>query len=269
MTHRDFLDLPARSAKPRGVGITHVLDGGLPAAEAPALLETSGDCVDVWKLGWGTAYLDPGLDAKLKLLADHRVLACPGGTLLEIAWAQGRTEAFLDWAAESGFPCVEVSAGTVPMSRGDKERLITAAADRFIVLAEVGMKRPEASLTPHQWADAATRDLAAGATWVLTEGRESGTVGTYAATGAVRGDVVEAVVDAASIDCVVFEAPRKDQQAWFVKRYGPDVNLANVRPAEALGLETLRLGLRADTFGVGQTTTRPWCGIGDHVGERR
>ena len=110
-----FLDLPVRSGKPRRTGITHVLDRGIPLAQVSDLLEQNGGYVDVWKFGWGIAYLDPQLTAKLELLARHRVLASPGGTLLEIAWAQGRAPEFLDWAAGCGFPCVEVSAGTVPM----------------------------------------------------------------------------------------------------------------------------------------------------------
>jgi phosphosulfolactate synthase len=255
MRRPDFLALPARTAKPRRAGITHVLDSGLPVMDTSALLASGGGFVDVWKFGWGTAYLDPGLEAKLDLLAGHRVLACPGGTLLEIAWAQDRTAAALDWAAAVGFPCVEVSAGAVVMSAADKERLIAAAAGRFIVVAEAGSKDPAARLAPEEWARTVRRDLAAGATWVLAEGRESGTVGLYDGSGAVRTDVVDAIVAAAGLDCVVFEAPRKDQQAWFVRRFGPDVNLANVRPAEALGLETLRLGLRADTLGVGAPAT--------------
>ena len=133
----------------------------------------------MWKFGWGIAYLDPQLAAKLDLLARHRVLASPGGTLLEIAWAQGRTSEFLDWAADAGFPCVEVSAGTVPMEDAAKRDLIAAAAERFIVLAEVGSKHAAVRLTPEQWAQAAAGDLEAGATWILAEGRASGTVGIY------------------------------------------------------------------------------------------
>jgi phosphosulfolactate synthase len=245
-----FLDLPARTAKPRGTGITHVLDRGLPLRQAADLLQMCGAYVDVWKLGWGLSYLDPSLEAKLELLASHRVLASPGGTLLEIAWAQGRWRAFLDWARACGFPCVEVSAGTVPMDAAAKQNLIDEAARHFIVLAEVGPKDPAIRLTPDDWARSVTRDLAAGATWVLAEGRASGTVGIYDSSGAVREDLVAAAVSVAGPGAVVFEAPREDQQAWFVRRFGPDVNLANVQPAEALGLETLRLSLRADTYGA-------------------
>jgi phosphosulfolactate synthase len=245
-----FLDLPSRTVKPRGTGITHALDRGLPLGYCADLLDSGGAYVDVWKFGWGISYLDPQLAAKLDLLARHRVLASPGGTLLEIAWAQGRTSEFLDCAADAGFPCVEVSAGTVPMPDAAKRDLIAEAAERFIVLAEVGSKHAAVQLMPEQWASAAAGDLEAGATWILAEGRASGTVGIYESSGAVREDVVEALAAAAGPDCVVFEAPREGQQAWFVRRFGPDVNLANVPPDGALGLETFRLSLRADTYGA-------------------
>jgi phosphosulfolactate synthase len=250
MPRPDFLDLPSRAAKPRRTGITHVLDRGIPLAQSAALLAMNGSYVDVWKLGWGISYLDPNLVAKLELLARHRVLASPGGTLLEIAWAQGRAPEFLDWARGCGFPCVEVSAGTVPMDDEAKRNLIAEAARYFIVLAEVGPKDPGVHLTPQQWAQAVSRDLEAGATWVLAEGRASGTVGIYDPSGAVREDIVTALVSVAGAETLVFEAPREDQQAWFVRHFGPDVNLANVAPADALGLETLRLSLRADTYGA-------------------
>lgn len=250
MPGADFLDLPARSAKPRGTGITHVLDRGMPLGQAADLLATSGSYVDVWKLGWGISYLDPNLAAKLELLDRHRILASPGGTLLEIAWAQGRAAEFLGWARDCRFPCIEVSAGTVPMADAAKQNLIAEAAKHFIVLAEVGPKDPGARMAPAQWAQAVSRDLEAGATWVLAEGRASGTVGIYDRDGAVREDVVDALVSVTGPGSLVFEAPREDQQAWFVRRFGPDVNLANVQAADALGLETLRLSLRADTYGA-------------------
>jgi phosphosulfolactate synthase len=250
MQRPGFLHLPSRAAKPRSTGITHVLDRGIPLAQSADLLATNGPYVDVWKLGWGISYLDPNLEAKLALLARHRVLASPGGTLLEIAWAQGRAAEFLGWARDCGFPCVEVSGGTVPMDSQAKQDLIAEAARHFIVLAEVGPKDPGIQLAPQQWAQAVSRDLEAGATWVLAEGRASGTVGIYDPSGAVRQDVVTALESVAGLDSLVFEAPREDQQAWFVRQFGPDVNLANVQPADALGLETLRLSLRADTYGA-------------------
>src|SRR5216684_4564084 len=192
MVAADFLDLPARAAKPRGTGITHILDRGIPLGQSADLLAMNGSFVDVWKLGWGISYLDPNLAAKLELLARHRVLASPGGTLLEIAWAQGRAAEFLGWARDCGFPCVEVSSGTVPMDAAAKQDLIAEASRHFIVLAEVGPKDPGIRLTPAQWAQAVSRDLESGATWVLAEGRASGTVGIHDRSGAVRQDIVDA-----------------------------------------------------------------------------
>jgi phosphosulfolactate synthase len=242
-----FLMVPPRTRKPRRTGVTHVLDKGMPADDAVRLLQVCGRFVDVWKFGWGTAYLDPGLPEKLAVLREHGVLGCTGGTLLEVAWHQGVVEECLAWAEDLGIPCVEVSCGVVPIGAAEKRRLIEAAAERFVVLAEIGSKDPHAEVSPGSWARAAAADRDAGATWVVTEGRESGTVGLFSPDGDVRGDVAEAVVDAVGVGCAVFEAPRKEQQAWLVRRFGPDVNLGNIAPAETLGVEALRLGLRADT----------------------
>src|SRR6185437_1605115 len=138
----DFLNLPERPAKPRESGLTHVLDKGLPAPQTRALLEAAGEFVDIWKFGWGTAYLDREFETKLGLLAQHDVQACLGGTLLEIAWSQGRVEECLTWAAGAGVPLVEVSRGVMPMSLTDKARLIARAVQSFTVLTEVGIKDP-------------------------------------------------------------------------------------------------------------------------------
>jgi phosphosulfolactate synthase len=243
----DFLNLPARPAKPRTTGITHVLDKGLPAAQTQALLEAAGEFVDIWKFGWGTAYLDRDLGAKLALLAGHGVRACLGGTLLEIAWSQGRVEECLSWAAEAGVPLVEVSRGVMPMPLGDKADLISRAAQAFTVVTEVGSKDPARQLDPADWTDEVSQDLAAGAWLVITEGRESGTVGTYDANGEVIEEIIDAVVGVAGHERILFEAPRKDQQAWCITRFGPDVNLGNVALDDIVNVEALRLGLRADT----------------------
>ena len=246
-TRPDFLTLPERAAKPRRRGITHVLDKGLPIGELDALLQVCGPYIDIWKFGWGTAYLDPGLGDKIALLGQHGVLACTGGTLLEVAWQQDVVPAFEDWVAAMGFPCVEVSSGVVTMTQDEKLALIEQASNGFTVLGEIGAKDPDVEVAASAWALAAAADLVAGATWIVTEGRESGTVGLFDRSGDVRPEVVASVVDAVGAESVVFEAPRKDQQAWLIRRFGPDVNLGNVAPAEVLGLEALRLGLRADT----------------------
>ncbi|HJV08193.1 MAG TPA: phosphosulfolactate synthase [Acidimicrobiales bacterium] len=248
------LHLPRRPAKPRRVGITHVLDKGLPAADLAGVLETCGDYIDIWKFGWGTAYLDPGVEAKLAALAEHGILGCVGGTLLEVAWVQRRVEEFLDWAEAVGFPCIEVSRGAAPMRPDEKYDLIAGATSRFTVLSEVGAKSAADRMACAEWAEEVEGDLAAGARWVLTEGRESGTVGIYDAAGTVREDVVAAVMEAGGVERIVFETPRKDQAVWFIRHCGPDVNLANIPIAEVLGVETLRLGLRADTMQLSTDT---------------
>ena len=246
----NFLTLPFRPPKPRAVGLTHVLDTGVTAPSATDLLGGTAAFVDIWKTGWGTAYVDGRIAEKLAVLAGHDVASCLGGTLLEISWAQGAAEECLAWAHAAGFTHVEVSRGTVPMPMAAKEELVRRASDRFVVLTEVGAKDPAVRHTPAQWGDEAGKDRAAGAALVVAEGRQSGTVGIYDADGTVREDVLDEIVGAVGLDRVVFEAPRASQQAWFVRRFGPGVNLGNVALDEILSVETLRLGLRSDTAGV-------------------
>ena len=249
-----FLTLPERRAKPRTVGLTHVLDKGLTVESTRSVLAAAAAHMDVWKFGWGTAYLDVGLAEKLELLRAHGIRSCLGGTLLEISWSQGRAEDCLDWASAVGFDSVEVSRGVADMSLDEKHALVHVAAQRFVVLSEVGSKDPDQTLTADQWTREVATDIAAGARWVITEGRESGTVGIYREDGAIREDIVSAAVRGGGVDRLLFEAPRKDQQAWLIRAFGPDVNLANIPAQEVIALETLRLGLRADTFDL----TRQW-----------
>lgn len=244
-----FLSLPARSAKPRTAGLTHVLDKSMHLNDLVGFIDSAGDFIDIWKFGWGTGYIDPVIGKKVEALCGHGIRACLGGTLLEVAWAQGKEDDYLAWAADLGLPCVEVSNGALDVPVAEKRRLIGKAAKDFLVLSEVGSKDPSAPVSPTEWAQQAAGDVAAGATWVLGEGRESGSVGLYTPQGEVREEVVDALVSAVGAGALIFEAPRRSQQAWFVRRFGPDVNLGNVIPAEVPGLETLRLGLRADTIG--------------------
>jgi phosphosulfolactate synthase len=243
-----FLRLPERSRKPRRTGLTCVIDGGLPLTDVRAVLESAAASVDVWKLGWGSAYLDAALDAKLALLRRHDVVACPGGTLLEVAAYQGRTEECLDWMAANGFEQIEVSDGLGLLGEEAKAALIRRAAASFIVVSEVGLKRAGSAMPAAMWVELARADLASGAAAVIAEGRESGTVGIYSEDGSARADVVDALLDGVGPERLVFEAPRKDQQAWLIRHVGTDVNVGNVAPRDILGLEALRLGLRADTM---------------------
>jgi len=252
-----FLIVPERSRKPRTVGVTHVLDKGASVARTEAILASAAPFIDIWKFGWGTAYLDPALDRKLAQLRAAGVRSCLGGTLLEIAWLQGKETECLAWAHDVGFACVEVSRGVADMTAAEKHELVRKAADSFVVLTEVGRKDPEHIMAPGEWAEEIAGDLDTGARWVLTEGRESGTVGLYRPDGSVREDVVAAVTSVDGASRILFEAPRKDQQAWLIRAFGPDVNLANVALDEAMALETLRLGLRADTFDL----ARQWLTV--------
>lgn len=258
-----FLDLAARTAKPRRAGITHVLDKGTPPTVIEARLDSVGSAVDVWKFGFGTAYVDPSLDAKLETLRCRGVKACPGGTLLEAAWLQGRVDGFLDWADRAGFACVEVSRGASGLPAEAKREIIAEARRRgFEVFAEIGSKDPGAPARPDEWVAEARRDIDSGASWLVAEGRESGTVGLYGADGSVRSDLVEALEALGGEAPVIYEAPRRSQQAWLINRLGPNVNLANVAPEEVLATEALRLGLRSDTMAL---LTRPGP-IGDPAG---
>lgn len=243
----EFLHLPPRDAKPRAVGVTAAIDGGLPAREVEALLAAGAAYLDLWKFGWGTAYVDPGLPEKLRLLRRHGIASCPGGTLLEVAGRQGRAGDCLDWYAEIGVSHVEVSDGLGGLPRAAKRELIARAGRRFTVWSEVGSKDPAVLVDAAAWVRAVADDLEAGASRVVVEGRESGTVGLFLPDRSVRVHLVDALVHRFGPEPLVFEAPRRDQQAWFVRHLGPEVNLANVDPREAIAVETLRLGLRADT----------------------
>jgi phosphosulfolactate synthase len=245
-----FLDIPARSVVPRTTGLTHVIDSGIGVAATSDVLNGAGRYIDIWKVGWGVAYVDAALPAKIELVAGIGIDVCLGGTLLEIAWAQGKAAECLAWAKAAGFTRVEVSRGTVDMSLAEKRALIARAARDFAVLAEVGSKVAGEVQQAQRWPAECRGDLDAGAMLVVTEGRQSGTVGTFDQHGRVRADVVEAVASAVGVERVIFEAPQASQQAWFVRRFGAEVNLGNVAPADVLPAETLRLGLRADTARV-------------------
>jgi len=249
-----FLKLPARTTKPRSRGITHVLDSGLTPDGTRSFLGQAGHLVDIVKVGWGIGYIDPCLPDKIALCAEHHCTVSLGGTLLEVAAMQDRVAELRDWALAVGISHVEVSDGLCALPPGRKQALIRELAADFAVLAETGAKEGGYPPTPADWGEEMARDLDAGAAWVIAEGRESGTVGLYRADYAIVEDLVEAIARSVPVDKVIFEAPRKNQQAWFVRRFGADVNLGNVAPASVLALETLRLGLRADTVSAGVLT---------------
>jgi phosphosulfolactate synthase len=249
-----FLQLPARTAKPRSSGITHVLDSGLTPEGTRAFLGQAGHLVDIVKVGWGIGYIDPQLSTKVSTCTEHGCPVSLGGTLFEVAAIQDRVGELRDWALSVGMTHIEVSNGLRALTASRKHALVRELSADFVVLAETGAKEGNYPPTPAEWAEEMTRDLDAGASWVIAEGRESGTVGLYHADQGIREDLVSAILAWVPADKVIFEAPGKSQQAWFVRQFGADVNIGNVAPASVLALETLRLGLRADTVSVGALT---------------
>jgi phosphosulfolactate synthase len=243
----DFLDLPRRTLKPRTSGLTHVLDKGLTVSALDALLEQAADYIDVLKVGWGIAYVDPHIKERAVLCRQAGVTLCLGGTLLEVCAAQGRISELTQWAQRTGIGALEVSNGLAGMPTDEKRGLVRRLSGDFVVLAETGAKDGDAPVDAHQWVDEMEADLDAGAHYVIAEGRESGTVGLYHADGSPRVDLAEAIAARIPLEKVIFEAPTKSHQTWFVRKLGSDVGLGNVGTDEVLALETLRLGLRADT----------------------
>ncbi len=244
----DFLDLPQRPGKPRASGLTHVIDTGLSNAEARGLVESAGEYVDLVRLGWGTAYVTPDLQAKIATYIEAGVPVMLGGTLTELAWLQGRVDRLRGWLGELGIENVEISSGTVHIPDDEKIGLIESFAGEFTVFAEVGEKDPAALLAPYRWVSLIRSALGAGASWVTCEGRATGDAGLYRPDGEPRAGLVDEIVHELDRDRLIFEAPQKHQQVWFITNYGADVNLGNVLPHDVLSLETLRLGLRADTL---------------------
>jgi phosphosulfolactate synthase len=242
-----FLDIPERAGKPRERGLTHVLDRGLSLAQVDGLMETAGASVDIVKLGWGTALVSANLRPKLERYAAHGIPVVLGGTLTELAIKQGRVEGLVAWLRELGLRYVEVSDGTIALEPEVKSYLIRQLAGEFTVLAEVGSKDADFIMAPYVWVEQIERDLEAGAWKVIAEARESGTAGIYRADGEVRTGLIDEIVHAIDADRLIFEAPRKEQQVWLLRRLGAECNLGNIAPEEVLSLETLRLGLRSDT----------------------
>jgi phosphosulfolactate synthase len=232
-----------------------VIDRGLSIAEVEGLLEVAGACVDIVKLGWGTALVSANLKPKLERYAAHGIPVVLGGTLTEIAIRQGRIDGLIDWLRELGLRHVEISDGTIALEPDYKRGLIERLSAEFVVLAEVGNKDADFIMAPYVWVEQIERDLEAGAWKVITEARESGNAGIYRADGEPRTGLIDEIVHAIEPDRLVFEAPLRPQQVWLLKRFGTECNLGNIAADDVLSLETLRLGLRSDTverFALGE-----------------
>ncbi len=249
--NRTVLTLPDRAAKPRTNGLTMVIDGGIPLGLFTDLIELGAEYIDFVKFGWGTSVVTGCLEAKISVLDSHGIEFYFGGTLFEKFVLQGRFEEYRRFCEEYSCRHIEVSNGTIEMPNAEKAGYIRKLAGDFTVVSEVGFKDPGRSemLPPSEWVASIKEDIDAGASLVTLEARESGSSGICRPDGELRYGLIEDVLSAGiSIDSLLFEAPTTTLQTHMISRIGPNVNLGNVPAQGVIGLETLRLGLRADTL---------------------
>lgn len=245
------LNLPLREAKPRTNGITVLIDGGVPVRYFEDVMESSNEFVDYVKFGWGTSVVTSQLERKIDCLRRHDIRFFFGGTLFEKFYSQGKVEEYKSYCRNYGCTHVEISNGTVNLSNRDKAKYVEEFAKEFTVFSEVGYKDSDRSLNLHpaRWIEFMEQDLSAGADKVITEARESGTSGICRSNGEVRFGLIEEILDSRLDSAsIIFEAPNKELQNFFVHKVGTNVNLANVPFQDVIPLETLRLGLRSDTL---------------------
>ncbi|HSM66098.1 MAG TPA: phosphosulfolactate synthase [Ilumatobacteraceae bacterium] len=238
-----------RSSKPRNTGLTMVIDTGFGVGFLDDHLATCASHVDLAKLGFGTSMITDRLSDKLDTYRRHQVEPCFGGTLFELFHLHDELDRYAALLREHGITTVEISDGVADMEPEVKLQLIERFAAEFTVLSEVGRKDASVVVAPARWVASIRRELDAGATRVILEGRESGTAGLYRTSGEMRTGLVEEVLDAGfETDRLVFEAPKKDHQTYLIRLLGPNVNLANIAVLDVIACESLRRGLRADTL---------------------
>jgi len=249
--HATTLDLPRHDAKPRSAGLTMMIDPGLPTRLFVDTVTSFASYIDVVKFGWGTSIVTDDLKYKIDSLRDCSVDYYFGGTLFERFVLDGQFDDWRRYCDRFGCRYVEISNGTIPLTNEDKAGYIARVANDYVVFSEVGFKDAEKSenLRPGMWIRYIQQDLAAGAAEVITEARESGRSGICRADGKLRFGLVEEIAESGiDLGRVMFEAPNKELQTYFIRRFGPQVNLGNIAAADVVGLETLRLGLRGDTL---------------------
>ncbi len=239
---------PSRTRKPRQAGLTHVLDKGMSLTEVEGLLEVAASYVDIVKFGWGTSVVTENLDAKIELCQRKGIDIYCGGSLFELALQRGKVDEYVAYLKDRGIKLLEISDGVIELPVEDKLRYISRLAKDFTVLSEVGSKDEAVVVSPTRWVKQIKAELEAGAWKVITEGRESGTVGLYRGSGEIRTGLIDEIETQIDTARLMFEAPQKAQQVWLIKHFGPNVNLGNIPPAEVIALETMRQGLRADTM---------------------
>jgi len=240
--------IPDRPAKPRNSGLTMVMDKGLSVREAEDFMSVGSEYTDFVKLGFGTSLITPGFENKLKIYKKAGCIPYFGGTLFEAFVIRNMFNEYMGLLDKHEIELVEVSDGSYDIDHNKKLEYISILAKRGAVISEVGSKKKDVIYTPDEWVAMMKSELNAGSAKVIAEARESGTIGIYNDDGSVNTSLIREISEHVLLENVIWEAPLKTQQAWFIKHFGSNVNLGNIAPNEIIPLETLRLGLRGDTF---------------------
>jgi phosphosulfolactate synthase len=240
--------IPTRTLKPRQDGFTMVMDKGLSIREVEDFLDIASDYIDIVKLGWATSYVTPKLKEKLAVYKAAGIPTYFGGTLFEAFIVRNQFEEYRKVLDKFDMPFAEVSDGSIDMNHDQKCEYIRTLAKQVTVLSEVGSKDVEKIIPPYKWIQLMQSELDAGAWKVIGEAREGGNVGLFRSSGEVRSGLVEEILTQIPSEKIIWEAPQRDQQVWFIKLLGSNVNLGNIAPHEVIPVETLRLGIRSDTF---------------------
>ena len=241
-------NIPERTQKPRNSGITMVMDKGLSIREIEDFLEVSGSHTDIVKLGWATSYVTPNLDKKLQVYKEAGIPTYFGGTLFEAFAIRNQFDDYRRVLDKYGMQYAEVSDGSMDIPHDEKCEYIRKLSEQVTVISEVGSKDAAKIFAPYKWIALMKAEIEAGSWKVIAEAREGGNVGIYRDSGEVREGLVDEILTQIPAETIIWEAPIKAQQVWFIKLIGTNVNLGNIAPAEVIPLETIRLGLRGDTF---------------------
>jgi len=241
-------DIPERTKKPRKNGLTMMMDKGLSINDTKNFIDMCLPHTDIIKLGFGTSAISPHIETKIKLYQDAGLMVYLGGTLFEAFIIRGMFEEYKQLLRKWNLTMCEVSDGSIEIPHEEKCKYITELATEFTVLSEVGSKDEKVLIAPYKWIELMEKELKAGAWKVIAEARESGNVGIFNKGGDVRSDLIDEILTKIPSEDILWEAPKKPQQVWFIKLLGPNVNLGNIAWDEIIPLETLRIGLRGDTF---------------------
>lgn len=240
--------MPERTARPRTNGLTMIMDKGLGLDEVRNFLSSSLPYVDIVKLGFGTSYVTSNLKEKLAIYKEHNVPVYFGGTLFEAFIIRDQFQDYIDAIKEYGIDHVEVSDGSMDIDHKEKCKYISELAKHATVLSEVGSKDAAHIIPPYKWIELMRAELEAGSSYVIAEAREAGNVGIYRGSGEVREGLVQEILTQIPSEKIIWEAPQKAQQLYFLELLGANVNLGNIAPHEVIALEAMRIGLRGDTF---------------------